>query len=91
MAGRFGELRCFCLFVCFSVSSCFTNSLDLDFQPKVGHGFSLLSPRTIDYLLSTNYRLLLPTNNMYCLLMKKKQLFIEKLSTNKIILLDIVY
>lgn len=59
MAGLFGELRCFCLFVCFGVSLCFTNSLDLDFKPKVSDGLrlialSLMTNINVDYLLCTD-------------------------------------
>lgn len=53
MAGLFGELRCFCLFVCFSVSSCFTNSLDLDFQPKTTKVVSLHIKSSILYRFSS--------------------------------------
>lgn len=54
MAGLFGELRCFCLFVCFGVSLCFTNSLDLDFKPKVSDGLSLMTNINVDCLLCTD-------------------------------------
>lgn len=33
--------RCLCVVLCVGLSSCFTNSLDVDFRPKVGQFFRI--------------------------------------------------